>query len=74
MVSDPTCFVWGYILLPFRTIVALNTEKKFTFIKYWSFNPIPRELKYNLFHARWGIYAPLRDFALAEPKMHQNLC
>ena len=37
-------------------------------------NPIPRGLKYNLFNARGGIYAPPRDFALALPKMHQNLC
>jgi len=42
---------------------------------YWCrFNPIPRWLKYSLFHARGGIYAPSRDFALSEPKMHQNLC
>ena len=38
------------------------------------FNPIPRGLKYNLFHAGRGIYAPPRDFALAEPMMHQKLC
>ena len=37
-------------------------------------NPIPRGLKYNLFHAGRGIYAPPRDFALAEPMMHQKLC
>ena len=38
------------------------------------FNPIPRGLKYNLFHAGRGIYAPPRDFALAEPMMNQKLC
>ena len=37
-------------------------------------NPIPRGLKYNLFHAGRGIYAPPRDFALTEPMMHQKFC
>ena len=36
--------------------------------------PIPRGLKCNLFHAGRGIYARPRDFALAEPMMHQKLC
>ena len=37
-------------------------------------NPILRGIKSNLFYAGVGIYAPPRDFALAEPKMHQKLC
>ena len=37
-------------------------------------NPILRRIKSNLFYAGVGIYAHPRDFALAEPKMHQKLC
>ena len=37
------------------------------------FNPIPHRLKYNLFHAGRGIYAPRRDFALVEPIMHLKI-
>ena len=37
-------------------------------------NPVLRGIKSNLFYAKGGIYTPPRDFALALPKMHQNLC
>ena len=37
-------------------------------------NPIPRGLKYNLFHAGGGHICPPRDFALAKPMMDEKLC
>ena len=37
------------------------------------FNPILPGIKSNLFYEGVGIYAPPRDFALAEAMMHQNL-
>ena len=43
-------------------------------LEEFSINPISRGLKYNLFHAGRGIYAPPRDFALVEPILHQKLC
>ena len=42
-------------------------------LAHLQFNPILCGLKYNLFHARGGIYAPPRDFALSEPIMHRQL-